>query len=255
MTAQDDFEGLELTAEDFTGQDLRDQVWKDCRLVGVTFDRCDLRRAAFLGCQLEDCTFRGAKLAGAIIGGRHPWDNRFQNCDFSKSTARSAICQGARFLSCGFEDVRWEKIDFFGTLFADCVFSGQLTEVMFTPGTEELAPDRNELAGCDFSDAELRWVDFRGIDLDNVVLPGPPNHFRFVRFGRLLGLALNRLSSDPPSGLNAQQVEAVLRGRLKTISNKEGLGVWSKHDLVEVFGSKGASTMVSWLEQLEPELT
>jgi uncharacterized protein YjbI with pentapeptide repeats len=68
-----------------------------------------------------------------------------------------------------FAETNLAKVDFQGTSFKDCLFTGLLDQVLFyrTAFRGERFPP-NEMKGVDFRGARFRHVEFRNLDMNDV---------------------------------------------------------------------------------------
>lgn len=83
----------------------------------------------------------------------------------------------ALFVDCKFRNAKLIKLDLQGTSFADCVSEGELEDVLFYRRIfKGEALPFNEMANVDCSRAKLRFVEFRGLDLDTVKFPADDEH-------------------------------------------------------------------------------
>ncbi|WP_171171684.1 pentapeptide repeat-containing protein [Streptomyces sp. I05A-00742] len=140
----------------------------NCVFDKANFDDLEARATEFVGCSFAGASLRGAQLSLPL--GVHY--SVYEDVDFSRVTLFGASCVDASFKRCAFSRVKMGAMDFRGADFVDCSFSGALRKVVFSGDSLT----GRELQGhvtqkVDFSDAMLRDVEFRGIDLDGVSLP------------------------------------------------------------------------------------
>ena len=115
---------------------------------------------------VEDCAPSDGKDGGRVCG-----------VDFSGADLRETVYQAAAFERCSFRNARLVKIDFQTSTFKDCVFEGELRDVLFYRygfRGERFPP--NEMINIDMSRTELHAVDFRGLTLKLVKLPENASH-------------------------------------------------------------------------------
>lgn len=103
----------------------------------------------------------------------------------------------------------------------------------------------------DFSKAQLRWVEFRHLNLDRVHLPEDENHILVRNYGCVLRKALEaaRKSEHPSS----KALVAVLGNRLKWIGPKQEIGVFNRMDYKRSGGVEREEFVVDILRQAERE--
>src|SRR5262249_23755691 len=151
-------------------------------------NRCSCQDWRLWSTAISDTSFRLTDLRYSALGGVHGGSrNSYRHIDFTKADLRRTAYTSAEFVACMFRDTRLEKVNFAGSTFVDCTFEGQLNEVCFNQyafGEEGLPP--NEMQRVDFSQAELRAVEFRGLDLRDVHFPKDEDHIVLNNYGQTL---------------------------------------------------------------------
>jgi len=156
----------------------------------------------------------------------------------------------AVFNSCTFRQSKLNKVDFEGSSFANCVFEGLLEEVAFAReslGESDLPP--NEMLNVDFSRAELLWVSFRGLNLENVTFPMDDKHIILEDYPKKLGLLINFLKkrSDGPSKAYAN----VLQEDRKRMGPKQRRGILNEREILESGGGpEFLESVLSFLQSI-----
>ena len=128
----------------------------------------------------------------------------YHDCDFSQSKMHKCSGTFPLFENCRFERVVIDDVNFDGSRFTDCVFSGKLQDVYFhglyiAPKMEGYwQPPRkifaNPMKNVDFSHCSVDGLEFTvDIDLSSVILPNEDDHifiwFPKRTFSRALELA------------------------------------------------------------------
>jgi len=136
---------------------------------------------------------------GGVEAGRR---NVFAGVDFSRADLRQTAYKSAEFSKCRFVDTKLAKVDFQGSVFADCKFEGEMYEVAFHRSAFEgdgLPP--NKMTRVDLSEAILRSVEFRELDMDTVIWPQGEEHLVLRPCKAALDRALGMLQarSDMPA--------------------------------------------------------
>ncbi len=176
-------QGLVWDGIDLTGSSLEHLRFYDCEIVNCLFDHsncCDWRmwRTSFRNCSFRCADLRDAAL-GAVLSGKR---NVFSDVDFSEANLSGTGHTSAEFSRCLFINTKLKKVDFQGSVFTDCIFEGELDEVLFYDlgfNAKDLSP--NELLRTDFGKAKFRHVEFRHLDLDTVRLPVSDDHIVLKR--------------------------------------------------------------------------
>lgn len=172
-------ENLDFSGSRFGPLRFDQQSIRNCRFDGTAFT--DFR---LWSTPITDSSFRGADFGDTVLllgrairrFGPFPLGNaaaaRHVRVDFSESRLSNAL-----FASGGFEDCDFSNAQLSRTMFEcdviRCRFAGHLHEVAFF-GHPGLIPRTVRLEQIDLQDADLHWVDFRGVDLDAFTLPDDP---------------------------------------------------------------------------------
>lgn len=223
----------------------------DCEIHNCRFDDCRFEDLRVWSSKFSDTSFVGAGLRRAALGGAQE-DRRtvFSNVNFTNADLRQSMYQAAAFEGCVFKNAKLFKIDFQSSTFSDCTFEGQLREVMFYRRgfRGELFP-ANEMKNVDFSRAKLRFVEFRGLDLDQVKLPIDPNHIIVAPYLETLDrmIAALRAEDDPTTRV----IVAYLGHERKWVGPNQIQGVLNIEDLREVDGEIGVQRVLSLLRESE----
>jgi uncharacterized protein YjbI with pentapeptide repeats len=211
---------LELRRVRLQGLDLSGALLQSLRLFDVTASDC-----RFDGIQAPDfrswsihisrSSFVGAQLPEASIGA--PYKNgpsSWTDVDFTNVDLRHAHAEEATFERCRFDRARLDRADFMGSSFIDCRFAGVLRGVMFNSRgwQDPLKRPLRPFTRIDLSDAILRDVEFRNINLDDAILPRDPDHLIIEPFGCTLEHVIQRLDdlTDSPYGGWRARLEAKL---------------------------------------------
>jgi uncharacterized protein YjbI with pentapeptide repeats len=159
--------------------------WSNGTLANCRFGAAQMPMGFFRGVDATGCSFRGANMYNSSIHGyykarfRASRHNTFTDCDFSSADLRWSYA-GGQFMRCDFSRAKfngdwWHSANF--ASFRQCIFAGRLSSPMFSAhsrGTNDNDPAR--LDGTDFSNAELVWPSFRGLNLRGVKWPDDDKH-------------------------------------------------------------------------------
>jgi hypothetical protein len=173
----------------------------------------------------------------------------YRNVSFVRADLRSIVCDSATFVDCDFSFARIANVDFGSSGFIRCRFAGELRDVIFWDrGFETGKPDPNPMEDVDFSKATLRFVEFRRLNLDRVVLPSSPDHIIVRGYRCVLEHAMRELDQDPSE--EARGLSGALEVELKWIPPARDVGVFHRDDLAEYTGGH-REFAVSLLQRLE----
>lgn len=205
---------LHLTQGD---QFVRGKVWKgihfrDCDLSSIgffsqvidncVFERCKCRGIGFWKSSIEHTVFDTCELRDAALGGNDMVKpgprNEYRSVTFRKCDMRNTGYTYELFEDCTFDHCRLDKVDFGGSVFRGCTFSGPLVDVTFNRENRLFKiGEPNVMENSDFSSADVTWCKFAGIPMrlewfgsndDLILLPDGPEDWR-----RWLG----RFEGDP----------------------------------------------------------
>jgi uncharacterized protein YjbI with pentapeptide repeats len=223
-----------ISGVDFAGAEL-----SHLRLFGVTFVDCcfddaDLRDLRMWATHIENCSFKKADLRGSGLGGiMDGRRNCFRDVDFSLADMRRTGWSSASLERCLFKDTCLVGINFWGSTFSHCTFEGEVRDVIFNRHMfkrEDLPA--NTMDHIDFTNARLRFVDFRKLKLDRVTFPHDSEHLVLTDYHRVLGRAIDRLrKSDDPT---AKRLVFFLSGRFKWAIEDQAQGVFNMEDIREL---------------------
>ena len=201
--------------------------FKNCR-----FDGAQLRDLRVWASSFHHCSFRGAHLREFSFGGELDGRfNSFHDCDFTDADLRGAGPGAAVMIRCTFDKTNLRKVEFSGTQLTQCVFRGLLREVIFHAHcfNSPHAPP-NRMVAVDLSQAQLRWCDFRELDLDTVIPPSQKDHVIVRELSGFLRLALPRYERLAPS----PEVAAVLGHVAKWKGPNQRIAIFHRKDLAEM---------------------
>jgi uncharacterized protein YjbI with pentapeptide repeats len=232
---------------DFSSSQLPGLRFLDCQIRNCVFDRCRMDDLRVWRTDFANVGFRSADLRGAVLGGTSENDSRrnsFHDVDFTAADMRGTIYGAAEFVRCKFNHARLNKVDFQSSTFTDCSFEGELREVMFWQRgyKGELFPP-NEMKRVDLKRAKLRWSEFHGLDLDEVLLPTDEDHIVVESYPEALDRLLAFLCGRPDVASSA--LAAIFAHRKKWLGAKQRVGVLNKRDVVEAAGQEGLQAVMN----------
>lgn len=222
--------GLTWNGVDLRKADLTELRIFDCTFIDCLFDEATCARWQVFNSTFTNCSFQQADLRGAALGLLQGADrNVFSQTSFAGADFRQTTFESAVFQHCTFDDAKLKKVAFNGSVFEDCRFAGRLIEVQFAKvavGHEELPP--NAMVRVDFTQAELKLVQFVDLEMSDVRWPISPNHVLLENYRKQLSQItahLDRVATAP-----ALQVAHVLGNTLRSGSTGQQRGVVSRHD-------------------------
>jgi len=231
------FSGVRLERVDFSQASLENAVWEAVHFERVQFDSAGMRTAVFRSGLMKSTSFRRANLRDTHWGSREKTGPEIVECDFSDADLRGATFGFPLFRGCRFSNTKLDGVDLFGARFEDCVFEGRLFEVLFHgknyfPGNSEVEVLRNTMKNVDFSNAELRWVEFDlGIDLSSCKFPSE-GYVRIAHPRRALTRALQEIKSEW-TGDPLRRATFFLENILKRYPVEQPFTILRPQDLVE----------------------
>ena len=245
------FERTKFVNLDFSGARLESFRFFNATISNCRFDRARCQDWRLWAVDVTDTSFVEADLRKAVLGawfeGR---GDVYQRVNFSRSNLGSIVCPAATFVDCGFGDAQLSKVDFQSSSFIRCRFAGLLREVMFYDhGFRTGKPDPNPMESVDFSEAELRMVEFRNLNLDGVTFPVTSDHLIVHHYRCALERAVRELGPDTAH----RGLRAILEHKLKWAGPYQKVGVFNRRDLIEMFDQEAADFAVGLLRRIETD--
>jgi uncharacterized protein YjbI with pentapeptide repeats len=240
-----EFRGVKWKSLDFSRSDLRHLRFFDCVLDDCVFDDCQCRAWRLWGTTIENSSFRSANLRDSALGPVfNSVRNSFKRVDFTDADLRGTAYQAAEFVGCSFKNSRLKKVDFQSSSFTDCVFEGVLEEVCFyRRGFRGEAFPPNEMLRVDLSHAQLRSVEFRGLDLDQVSFPLDADHIIIDDYRQTLDHVLEALRNENEK--SRRGLTAYLGVFRKWAGERQRRGVLNKRDIIEIAGEDGLAELLT----------
>ena len=232
------FRGARWRDLDFSGSRLNALRLLGCEIENCRFDNCQMRDLRMWSTTLKASTFRRSNLRDSALGAvENGQRNRFSGVEFTHTDLRGSGFTAADFDHCLFRESHLEKIDFQTSRFSDCVFEGDLRDVIFhRRGFRGEAFPPNEMINVDFTRARLRDVGFRGLRLDRVRLPNDAEHWLIQDYPKVLDQLIETLQPDPDPG--SRKLVAYLKILRKWSPPDQAQGVINLIDLTDVVGAE-----------------
>src|ERR1700722_16817015 len=231
---------------DFSGSLLLGLRFLDCQIHNCVFDRCRMSDLRVWRTDFADVSFRSANLRGAVLGGTSENDDRrvtYHDVDFTAADMRGSIYGAAEFVRCKFNHSKLNKVDFQSSAFTDCSFEGELREVLFYHrgfDCERFPP--NEMKRVDLRRAKLRWSEFRGLDLDEVLFPDDDDHIVVDNFPEAIERLLSHFRGR--SDLVSRTLVGCFEMEKKWLGSRQRVGVLNRRDLIESVGEDGLQAVM-----------
>ena len=239
---------------DFSGAHLEGLAFMHCDISDCVFDRCKCQGWSIWATEFRDVSFRGADLREAMLGGvADKRQTSFVRADFDNADMRSTYYgPGPDFRACSFRSTKLHKVEFGGSRFEECIFEGELREVLFY-GTDRLATQAglppNRMLHVDLRRARLRWCAFRGLDLDTVLFPLDDEHIILNNYRVTLDRILAAFAGRTDEA--ARVYTAVLGSERKWAAANQQRGVLNKLDLLEMGGPEGLEEVMGIIRASE----
>lgn len=235
--------GVKWRNLDFTGSKLKSLRLFGCELTNCLFHRCELQDLRVWATTFSECSFTGANLHKSVLGGVHDDKrNNYSGVDFSGADLRETVYKAAGFERCVFRNAKLEKLDFQTSTFVNCLFEGELRDVLFYRcGFGGEAFPANEMIDVDFSRAALHDVGFRGLVLDRVKLPENGDHIIIKN----VPATLDRLTSalKQQGDYTAQRLSAFLNIDRKWVVPNQAQKIINTQDLAEAIGVEAVNRL------------
>lgn len=232
-----EFCGVVVRNVDFSSARLPSLRMFGCRFENCLFDRAYLQDLRMWAVEFHDCSFRRADMRYSSLGA--PYEGRhllYAHVDFSGADLRRAVSSTATFRDCDFAGAKLVKTEFGGSRFVRCRFSGLLREVIFQARDlrhREVEP--NTMEDVDFSQAQLRWVEFHHLDLDRVTFPQDARHLVVRNWRCVLEHCLAKLGDDQSQ--EARSFRVLLESMAKHAGPHQDVGLFNLDDFHDCGGS------------------
>jgi uncharacterized protein YjbI with pentapeptide repeats len=208
--------GVSLDNLDLSGALLKGLIVSDASIRNCRFDQADCTELTAIGSLFEDCFFRGADLTESMMNSRK-LSGIYRRADFAGARLIRSYAGSATFEDCDFGDATLKRAEFGGSQFVRCRFAGLLWDVIFWDHDRVARVDAvvpNAFKDVDFSEADLQFVAFRGVMVDEIRFPST---IWTVREYRCVAVAvLGQIASGESPR------ERILRGKLN--DDLESLG-------------------------------
>lgn len=234
-SALEEISGLSrFTGVKWSSLDLSDARLPNLRIFASSvsncrFDGADCRDLRLWDTSVSDSSFVGANLRDAALGTWHEGrSNTWSRVTFDGADARGVLMRGGSMLGCTFDGTRLGGAAFQQPDLGECVFAGKLQDVLFDGREIRDRPVPEPLRHCDFTDAVLADVEFRGCRFDDVALPDDPDIRVLSDYPAVARRAL--ALSEAASGLEARMFAGELRNSLKLPGAPDSVSVFNRRD-------------------------
>lgn len=228
---------------DFSGSKLACLRLFEAEIANCRFDRCQLEDLRIWTTTFRECSFIAANLRSAVLGGVLDGKRTsYTNVDFSEADLRETVYQAAAFEGCIFRNCKLQRVDFQTSTFVDCVFEGELRDVLFYErGFQGESFPKNEMINVDFSRAMLHDIGFRRLSLDRVKLPNDSEHIMI----RDAADTLDRLTTalNAQGDTTARKLAAFLNIDREWRPANQAQAVINIQDLEETVGADGVDRL------------
>jgi uncharacterized protein YjbI with pentapeptide repeats len=227
-------EGLDLSGAFLDGVTLRDSTVADCVL-----EKAHCRDFGMVRCRVLDTSFRDANLRESVLAiwAKDGKGSEFTRVDFTKADFRECVPITSWFTDCDFSGARLDQVRFKLPGLIRCRFSGVLYETQFDGRVFDDDEGKPNVAeDVDMTAAVLRYVGFRGFDLDAVKLPAEPG-LRVVR-NYLCVLKAAEVILRSREGEAARLLRILLKDKGRALERGRSLGLFNGADFVRLEGEE-----------------
>jgi uncharacterized protein YjbI with pentapeptide repeats len=220
---------------DFSGAQMSAFRIHDCRIADCRFDGAICRDWRLWGTEVVDCSFVKANLRGSAVGTWHEGRrNVWRRVDFARSDFRAGVSLGAVFEDCDFAGAQLAKVEFQQCTLAGCRFAGDLVEVSFDGRDLDSRPPPSPMRDVNLAEAVLTLVEFRGDDLEGIVLPKDPDVWLLPRVRPVARQALVLIDGDERP--EARSLRALLNNRLRGPGTDTEADLPNRRDYLDLGG-------------------
>ena len=126
------FRDDKMEHQQFLGQKFIHHRYFNRQIHNCHFDKCKFEDLRMWNTQITKTTFENCDLRHAAIGGiAEGKANRLHEVIFRKTDLRNIACLSAEFIGCKFDNCKFGPVDFHGSRFTRCIFTGQINDTLF----------------------------------------------------------------------------------------------------------------------------
>jgi uncharacterized protein YjbI with pentapeptide repeats len=240
-------EDMTIEGVDFSNGDLSQVSFVDTTIRNCRFDRASLLGLRIVRSEVVDVSFDRADLRMALLGSSSGRRTRFGNVTF-RGAKMIGSYPGAEFEDCDFSRAQLTRVEFRNCVLRRCRFAGPLSGTVFY-SRRHLFRHEESLQDVDFTEAELRGVAFRGLNLDAVRLPDDRRHILFGNPACTLGRAIEAIRDR--DDIDARGMRAVLQDHRRHLGPKQRIGILGRHDLVPNESSAKTEAAIALIRRAE----
>jgi uncharacterized protein YjbI with pentapeptide repeats len=247
------FENIDFSQAKFSGPFFTDCVFENC-----LFDGADLSDMAQWRSAYARCSFRHTNFSRASFGASGA---TYSDCIFERASFSRAVFIRPVFERCRFDNCKLKGVDFNGSSFEECQFTGVIADAQFRGGYG--APDLEETFGTakpnrmfnvDLSEAILRMVGFHNhCDLSTVIIPQDGNHLLIRHFPAVVAMMESeekRVAEDRELRRGYQ----IWLTTLRQLASYQEMYIVNKLDFAERDGERFAEHFFDQLKKHDEEL-
>lgn len=229
---------VELADLDLSGAQLPSLRFHGVSVINCRFDGAACGDWRLWSSTVTDCSFRKAELRGAAVGTWHNGlRNEWRRIDFSGADFRVGVTRSAAYEDCDFSGAKIVGVEFSQCTFTRCRFTGAISKVLFDG--RDLSPERPappQMRAVEFLDAMFRDVDFRGFDLEDVVMPMDPDVRVYRRARCVARRGVSMLDNDETKP--ARILRAVFNNRLRGPGDEREASIFNRRDFLAIGGQE-----------------
>jgi uncharacterized protein YjbI with pentapeptide repeats len=169
-----------LESIDFSYATLYESVWYKCKFTNIIFYSAKADYIKFWACRFDKVVFEKTYLNEALMNATLNNDSGyFRDVHFIEANMKGTMYTNTLFERCNFLKCKLDGVDFNGSRFLNCKFTGKLSGIFFRgyPLTDfklypNAKPIHNAMSNIDFREAILESVTFFDkIDLSSCLFP------------------------------------------------------------------------------------
>jgi uncharacterized protein YjbI with pentapeptide repeats len=140
--------------ETIKGQHFSKKSFKNMKFENINYDDCIFYQCSFVNTQWINCRFKNTSIVGKSKLDRC----EFNNCNFSGQ--HTNLGGPTKYINCKFLDSDFKNIQFWNTIFKDCIFTGRAENIVFY-GKDSPKGWETVFDNVDLLKLERELVDFR----------------------------------------------------------------------------------------------
>ncbi|WPU98893.1 pentapeptide repeat-containing protein [Mucilaginibacter sp. cycad4] len=259
-----EFKDVKLKNIDFSFSDLSYTTWIRCEFENIKMLNTKANYLKFWACSMKLSDIEKTDFQNSLLGGRLEVNSgSFEDVKFKESKFNKTYYSFPLFKDCVFKNCNLTEVNFDGSRFEDCAFTGKLCSTIFRGITshfekqtffeKKINPNDfpNLMKNVDFTRAELNGVSFiNGVDLSTCKLPALGDYLLVSNLAELFAEVKATITSEwggEHMRIGLQVIDLIYYTNHHT---NQKLEIVDKTFLIEQFGSDFAEKFYGLVKRI-----